>query len=514
MRGIMDAKIGLFCLLMIGASFLLTSCGSKVDPNKLTTELLPVADNPLVHFRVLIKIGSANDPSGKEGLCQLAWNMLADGGTRLMSIKEITEKFYPMAAGVSVSMDKEMAAFSGTVHKNNLDKYYAIFKDMLLDPGFREDDFNRLRTNQLNFIEKSLTSNMDEPFGKEILNLMLHDGHPYGHHEAGTVESVKGLTREDVKAFYKEQFVQGNIIIGLAGGYPADLPARIEVDFKRLPESFTPRLSLPPAHMPQGIEVVIADKPSPATAISMGFPVALTKADKDYFALWIAGSHFGEHRQSVSHLFQKIREERGQNYGDYAYIEHFVQGRDKFPAPNHARRQQYFSIWIRPLANANRHFVIRQALRELKKLVDEGISEDRFQLVRTYLLNYTKLYAQTLGERLGWQMDSRYYGYQDFLAEAQSVLPRLTRDEVNRAIKKYLNFENICLAVITQDAEGLKNDLVSNTPSPVKYANPDMPRAVLDEDTVIQEYPLAVRLEKIKTAPAAEFFQRAGLPGK
>jgi len=512
MRGAM--KTHLLGLLLIGVSVLLTSCGSKVDPNKLVLELLPVADNPLVHFRVLIKIGSANDPSGKEGLCRLAWNMLADGGTRLMSIKEITEKFTPMAASLSFSLDKEMAAFSGTVHKDNLDKYYAIFKDMLLDPGFREDDFNRLRTNQLDFIEKTLTANMDEPFGKEILNLMLHDGHPYGHHEAGTVESAKGLTLDDVKAFYKEQFVQGNIILGLAGGYPADLPAKIEADFKRLPESFTPRLSLPPAHMPQGIEVVIADKPTPATAISMGFPVSLTKADKDFFALWIAGSHFGEHRQSVSHLFQKIREERGQNYGDYAYIEHFVQGRDKFPAPNHARRRQFFSIWIRPLANSNRHFVIRQALRELKKLVDEGLSEERFQLVRTYLLNYTKLYAQTLGERLGWQMDSHYYGYQDFLAEAQSVLPRLTRDDVNRAIKKYLNFENICLAVITQDAEALKNDLVSNTPSPIKYANPNMPGAVLDEDTVIQEYPLTVKLEKVKTAPAAEFFQKAGLPGK
>jgi len=273
-------------------------------------------------------------------------------------------------------------------------------------------------------------------------------------------------------------------------------------------------LSLPPAHAPQGIEVVIADKPTPATAISMGFPVSLTKADKDFFALWIAGSHFGEHRQSVSHLYQKIREERGQNYGDYAYIEHFIQGRDKFPAPNHARRQQYFSIWIRPLANSHRHFVIRQALRELKKLVDEGISEDRFQLVRTYLVNYTKLYAQTLGERLGWQLDSRYYGYQDFLAEAQAVLPRLTRDDVNRAIKKYLNFDNIFLAVVTQDAEALKNDLASNAPSPVKYANPNMPQAVLDEDTVIQEYPLTVKLEKVRTAPAAEFFRKAGLPGK
>jgi zinc protease len=115
---------------------------------------------------------------------------------------------------------------------------------------------------------------------------------------------------------------------------------------------------------------------------------------------------------------------------------------------------------------------------------------------------------------LGWQMDSVYYGYPDFLAEAQNVLPKLTRADVNRAIKKYLNFENVCVAVITQDAEGLRNDLVSNAPSPIKYANPNMPREVLDEDTVIQEYPLSVKADKMRIAPAAEFFQKRGAPAK
>jgi zinc protease len=512
MRGSM--KTYFIGVLIIGIPILLAACGAKVDPNKLTSELLPLDGNPLVSFRVLVKVGSANDPSGKEGLCQLTWSMLAGGGSKSMTIRQITEKFYPMAASLSLSMDKERTVFEGTVHKDNLEGYYAIINDMLLDPGFRADDFNRIKTNQLNFVEKTLINNMDETFGKEILNLMLYEGHPYGHHEAGTAESVAGLTLDDVNAFYKEHFVQGNIVLGLVGGYPADFAARVAADFGKLPRTFTPHLSLPPAHMPKGLEFVIAEKPTPATAISMGFPIALTKADKDFFALWIAGSHFGEHRQHVSLLFQKIREERGQNYGDYAYLDHFIQGRDKFPAPNHVRQQQYFSIWIRPLANSNRHFVIRQALRELKKLVDDGLSEERFQLVRTYLLNYTKLYAQTIGERLGWQMDSVYYGYPDFLAEAQNVLPQLTRADVNRAIKKYLNFENVCVAVITPDAEGLRNDLVSNAPSPIKYANPNMPREILDEDTVIQEYPLSVKADKVRIAPAAEFFQKRGVPEK
>ncbi len=411
-----------------------------------------------------------------------------------------------------LNVEKEMSVFSGTIHIDNLDAYYAIFREMLLDPGFREEDFIRLKTNQLNFLEKTLVGNMDEQFGKEILNLMMYEGHPYGHHDSGTVESVRSLSLEDVKAFYLEIFKQGNVTIGLAGGYPADLPKKVSDDFSVLPEGFTPQRELLPQRMPEGLEIVIADKQTPATNISMGFPHTLTKSSDDFFALWIATSHFGEHRQSLSLLYQKIREERGQNYGDYAYADHFIQGRLKFPATNYCRQQQYFSIWIRALANSNRHFVLRQALRELKKLVEEGISEERFELTRKYLLNYTRLYAQTLAERLGWQMDSHYYGYQDFLAEVQERLPKITNEDVNRAIRTYLNSDNVYIAIITQDAEALKNDLIANTPSPISYANPNMPQHILDEDLVIQTFPLDIKPEKIRIAKASDFFQGTGIP--
>lgn len=498
-------------ILVLGIAVVIFSC-AKVSPDRLTSELLPVEGNPLVSFRIILNIGSANDPADKEGLCQLTFSMLANGGSKSVSYKEIQKKLYPMAASVGLGVEKEMSVFTGAVHIDNLEKYYSIFKDMLLDPGFREDDFIRIKSNQLNFLEKTLVGNMDEQFGKEILNLMMYEGHPYGHHDAGTVDTLKTLTLDDIKAFYKEHFIQGNITIGLAGGYPSDFPSRVMEDFSALPEGHTPQLTLPEQREADGLEFVIAEKQTPATAMSMGFPVSISKADDDYFALWIAVSHFGEHRQHLSLLYQKIREERGQNYGDYAYADHFIQGRKKFPAQNYCRQQQYFSIWIRPLANSNRHFALRQALLELTKLVEEGIPEERFELTRTYLLNYTKLYAETLGERLGWQIDSKYYGYKDFLAEVQKRLSKITHEDVNRAIKKYLNFKNLYIAIITQDAESFRDDLVANTPSPIKYANPNMPEEILKEDLVYQVFQLDIKPEKVRIAPASDFFQKAGIP--
>src|SRR6185503_8767504 len=127
---------------------------------------------------------------------------------------------------------------------------------------------------------------------------------------------------------------------------------------------------------------------------------------------------------------------RGLNYGDYSYIEHFVQeGGSTFALPNTAREQQYFSIWIRPVANENRLFALRESLWELDRLINQGMSEKDFESTRRFLLNYSNLWVQTLSRRLGYRLDSKFYGIEDYIAEVQKRLPTITRDQVNAAIK-------------------------------------------------------------------------------
>jgi len=75
-----------------------------------------------------------------------------------------------------------------------------------------------------------------------------------------------------------------------------------------------------------------------------------------------------------------------------------------------------------------------------------------------------------------------------------------------------LNYKNLYIAIITQDAESFKDDLVANTPSPIKYANPNMPEDILKEDLVYQVFQLDVKPENVRIAPASDFFLNAGIP--
>ena len=96
--------------------------------------------------------------------------------------------------------------------------------------------------------------------------------------------------------------------------------------------------------------MTIVEKPADATAISLGFPLDVTRRDDDFYALAVANSYLGEHRTFNGKLMQDLRGKRGLNYGDYSYIEDFIQeGMSTFPVPNNPRRQQDFSIWLRPV---------------------------------------------------------------------------------------------------------------------------------------------------------------------
>src|SRR5690606_5674769 len=148
-----------------------------------------------------------------------------------------------------------------------------------------------------------------------------------------------------------------------------------------------------------------------AVAISMGMPIDIHRGHVDYPAVLLATALLGQHRQFVGRLMREMREERGLNYGDYAYAEHFEQeGWGRFPMANTARRQQYFSPGIRPVRPDQAHFAGRMAVRELRRFVERGLTQEELDRIRTFAMRYYALYLQTESRRLGFAIDDRFYG--------------------------------------------------------------------------------------------------------
>jgi len=499
------------------------SAGAAVAPSKAGTKaakpsgkikggprtvFVPSPNNPLVALRVFFHVGSADDPSGKEGLAALTSDVVGQGGTRQRTYAEVLDALYPLAARIQVVGDVESIVFEGTVHRDNLAAYADLLAAQILEPRFAEDDFTRHRQNALDYVTKTLRGNDDEELGKHAFRDLMYAGHPYGHPTPGTAAGLGAITLDDVKSFYATHFTRDRMIVGVAGGYPDGFAEAFAARFATLPAKGTPMPKLPKAKTPKGAEVLIVDKEARADAISLGYPISVTRADPDFYALTVARSYLGEHRTFNGVLMNRLRADRGLNYGDYAYVENFIQdGWSTFPHPNIPRRQQHFEIWLRPVPPQNALFALRGAVFYTRRLIKDGIPEEGFQSTRKFLLAYADLWTQDVSRRLGYAIDAAVYG-RDLVKELKARLPKMKKADVDRAIRKHLQMDNFAVAIVSGKAAEVKERLASGKPTPITYDTGGTAPAVLEEDKLIEKEPLPVAADAIRIVPAAQMFER------
>ena len=474
---------------------------------------LPKSD--LVVIKIMFRNGSIADPSGKEGLTSLTANTIAEGGTKEMTSAQIKDLIYPWAAEYSVSVDKEVTIFTFEVHKDHLTKFYPIIKGLVLTPRFADDDFNRVKSNDQNYVDEVVRSSSDEEYSKMTLEDLLFRGTNNQHMVSGTSSGVKSCTIADVKSHYANAFGNANMTIGIAGNYTPQFLEQLKTDMNSLPAAKLPLPVAQKGRTPNGIEVeIIAKDNALGSAVFTGFPMDITRSKDDFAALMIANSWLGEHRKSYSRLYKKIREQRSMNYGDYSYIEWYQNGgQNMLPRPGFPRSSNYFSIWLRPVQTAkglkgqypelntieigHAHFALRMAIREMDQIITNGMSQEDFDLTKTFLRSYIKLYAQTPEKQLGYLMDSHFYGRKDWLLEADGLLAKATAGDVNAAMKKYWQTKNMFVSIVTDRTEAvpLARSLRENSPSPMSYSNVlrgVLSQDILTEDKAVENYPLNV----------------------
>jgi zinc protease len=475
----------------------------KLAPGKSGHRLVTQLEkhHPIFNVRALFLAGSRDDPPGKEGLTALSAALMAEA-TRDLSAEALQEKLFPWSAELGVHTDKETTVFVGRVHRDHAAGFSRVMADLLTAPRLDPRDFARIKEKHINHLVRTLRQNADEFLQREALESALYDAHPpmvkveakatdkkkaqkeakvglgplrvrhpYRHTPTGTESGLKSITLEDVKAHIQKVFTQDRLILGLGGGVDPKTADAFKASMAVLPPKGAPRPSLPAPTSPLKNKAIFVDKAAAGTAISLGFHLAVDRTHPDYAALKLAESYFGEHRNAVGVLFNQMRQKRGLNYGDYAYVEHFVQaGWSTMEKLNVGRKQQYFSIWIRPVEHKNRHFALRQAVFELQRFVERGIPDDEtFKRMQAFVDGYWRSKEQTAMRRLGYALDDAFYGGALNRDALRKAVAGLTREQVNAAIRKHLRADRLTFVVVTEGAEEFAADVAANKKSPIVY---------------------------------------------
>ena len=497
---------------------------------------------PLLEIKVMVKAGSAADPQGLEGLAQLTGRLLIEGGfgdpKRPVTKDRLAEITRPWGGGAypSVRVSKEVTTFSFTVPKEVLDAYLEqVLKPLFAQPQFSAAELNRVRGEVLQQL-RSMRLEQIELVGLIALDTLIHNGTSYAHPDSGTEKGLEQVTREAVERFYATYYKPENIVVGVTSADAAvveKLRAALSSAGQSQAAAFSRRTAAPPAAAKGRSLVLLALPNAISSGIHAGFPLSVTRADADYWPLYIANIWFGTHRDGFGNLYTRIREQRGYNYGDYSYIEHFeARPSVLFPPTNTPRRYQYFSIWIRPVAHEYVPHLTKALTWELENFVRSGLSEEQCQQAKNKARVLYLSLAETAERLIGYRLDDDFYGMK--LGYLDGYLERVnavTCAQVNAAIKKHLQAENIEYLVVTNAAEAPKiaEQITSGGAAwgkaPAEYQIDvkeveggklyEVPEAKLDllrRDAAWAHYWLDIPKERIKIVPVEKIFATASLP--
>src|SRR5262249_19831942 len=112
----------------------------------------------------------------------------------------------------------------------------------------------------------------------------------------------------------------------------------------------------------------------------------------------------------------------------------------------------------------------------------------------------------TQSARLGYALDSRYYGIPEFNDYVKAQLAKLTLADVNDAIRRHLKSDRMRIVLVTKNTDTIRDSIVKNTPSPITNISTKA-NEIIEEIRVIQAYHINVKPEDIVIVPVAEVFQ-------
>ncbi len=493
---------------------------------------LPSA-SPLYEVEVMVRAGSIEDAAGKEGTANLLGRMIIEGGfgdpKNPLTKERLAEITRPWgeAAYPQVRVDKETTTFSMTVPRDVFPQFVSrVLKPMLTEPLFLQTELERIRKEALVGIRSNLRFEQQELLGLLTLDNYALQGTPLSHLAQGTVQGLEAVKREDLQAYYRQNYHAANMFVAASITDPPTLKLLVSA----LPAGATVAdVAKPGAPQPvQGRQLLIVTQPNAiATGLHLGFPIALRRGDPNYWPLFVANVSFGLHRDSFGRLYKDIRQERGYNYGDYSYIEYYA-GRPffLFPPPTTPRDQQYFSIWIRPVGHQYAHFILKVMTAELDNLVKTGLTPEEVAAAKQRARTLYLKYADSKSRQLGYRLDDMFYGMKDrgYLVDMLANLDKVTPEQVNAAIKKYLQTTNLKYVVVTNEslagklADDIATDANVQPKTPAEYhisePIPSEKQKMLAQDEEWKAYKLNIPRANITIIKAEQLFETAAELGQ
>jgi len=270
---------------------------------------------PTVSMNLILDAGAVVDADDKAGLAQLAPAVMTNG-TDTLDALEISDRLQLLGATLGAGSGANATNVSMTALSSRLDPSLALYADVILNPAFRPEDFERARTQQVAGIQQA--NRNPGAIARRVLNREIYGpSSPYGRAASGTEETVASLSPADAEAWHQTWFRPDNATLVVVGDTTlAELTPKLERAFTGWRAPATPMPARPgPADAAEPGErprILIVDRAGPQSTIITGrvapaFDPA-TEAAIDTMNTALGGAF-------TSRINMNLREDKGWSYG-------------------------------------------------------------------------------------------------------------------------------------------------------------------------------------------------------
>ena len=191
------------------------SCSTKLLENGLRLVAVNMPHLHSAEIAVYLKAGGRNDPPGKSGISHFLEHMLFRGSSEFASNLELEIAFEAIGGSVNAATDEETTCYFSRIHPDQIPEGVRLFSSMLLRPTLEGIDIEkRIITEEA---LEDINERGDETNPSNLASRLLWPGHPLGMPTIGYLDTIRGFTEEDLRAYLAEYYVPSNALIVAAG---------------------------------------------------------------------------------------------------------------------------------------------------------------------------------------------------------------------------------------------------------------------------------------------------------
>lgn len=396
---------------------------------RIITEQVPGVRS--VAFGVWVNVGSRDETGSQMGSAHYLEHLLFKGTSQRTAL-DISASIEAVGGDLNAFTTKEYTCYYARVLDEDLPLAIDVVCDVVTDALIRADDVDAER----GVILEEIAMHDDDPTDlvhDEFAAAMFGDT-PLGRPVLGTIETIQGITRRSINAFYRREYRPESIVIAAAGSLDHDTVVRqVRRAFAHVLDDSVGvraarRVRRPRSHA-AGMKVT--HRTTEQANLVLGVP-GIARSDDRRYALSVLSTAFGGGMSS--RLFQEVREKRGLAYSVYSYAQGYAD-------------DGLFGVYVGCLPNKV-DTVLEVCLSEMERLADHGLTDDEIARGKGQVRGATVLGQEDTGARMTRIAKSEIHD--DPLLSIDALLGRVdavTSDDV-REVARDLLVAPATLAVI------------------------------------------------------------------